>query len=56
MSGLSEFMYAFGIGALVTAGPCACSWTVDSGYIPFTGTMCRRAGSVVGCSKSAWLA
>jgi hypothetical protein len=39
------------IGARVTGGPGA-SWTVDSGYMPLGGTMCRRDGSVVGCSSS----
>lgn len=49
-------MYGPGcIGVRVTAGVVD-SWTVDSGYMPLAGTMCRRAGSVVGCGSSGELA
>ena len=38
----------------MTAGPWA-SGTVDSGYMPLTGTIWRKAGSVVGCLSSGEL-
>lgn len=35
----------------MTAGIVLCSWTVDSGYMPFSGLICRSCGSLVGCIR-----
>ena len=41
------------MGDLVTAGIFWCSCTVDSGYMPFAGRICRNCASLVGLGRFA---
>lgn len=42
------------MGALVRAGVWLASPMLDSGYMPLTGTIERRAESLLGCFSSGW--